>query len=527
MCRSMQIGIVMKEKVKLTLVVICLLICASIYLVTDAARESMKLSDVKEVFHSEYEGLKEGKHITHPKIAADFEITAYCNGRVLPYDKVSRTFMLFPDTPLEELSFEVKEGISLAYSEDGQYLLAYKDGYYEEYGFQMASIPVIVIHTMGQEIGREEYVDVGMTLYETEGNETFTKEVAAGIHTRGASSSWIRKKSYRVKYKGTNGLEAKKGSFFGMRENDEFVLLASFGDESKIREKLGRDVWDDIVAAGDYQDKNNGLEMEFCEVYLDREYVGLYGMGTAVNEVLLFPDQKEDQLDLLFKTINFTPPTMQQILEAGDATQCQTLELKYESWKSADRFQTIGELLDLSYYASEEEYAARIGDYVYEQNAIDYWLFMQAAGLDDNELKNIYFSILDAKNNKRVLLTPWDLDMSWGVKYTGENIYMWGRSEDRYADIVEFPLVSRRFAVGDKDFIRALKDRWKELRKDVITEEKILGKVEEYRKQIYETGVIERDRNRWPDSPKADDLSYIENYIRQRIVYLDQYIEGL
>lgn len=513
----------MRKWSKALLLAVCLLACGILLVFSKGGIRQSLRGRAKAVSAEEYTARK----AAHTEDKDEIQVRAYYQGYELPFDAVTSNFMLFGDTDASKIEFHAGEGVELVYSEDKSKLLACKDGVYKEYGFWKAAVPVLVINSNGEEIGAEEYVAADMTLYDARQKKTAVSDWQIKLHTRGASSHWIEKKSYRVKFKALNGMEGKTCSFLDMDPTDEWVLYSFYGDESKMREKLGRDLWHDITQVSNYADKKNGLQMEFCEVYLGDEYVGLYGLGTAVSERLLFGERTKENLDLIFKTTNFVAPTIEQTLNAGRNDKCETLTLKYESWYHYKRWHTIGEYMNLAYYAPDEEYQEQIKDYWYEENAIDYWLFLQASGLDDNELKNIYFSVQDAKDNKRILITPWDLDMSWGVEYTGENIFMWGRNPERYQRIIDFPIISRMFQVQDEEFIRALQKRWEYLRQEVITEEKLVGRVREYYNILYKTGVIERERAKWPEAPRADDIEYIENYIKDRIPYLDRYIETL
>lgn len=483
------------------------------------------LSSVPALPEAEYQELMD----TRQRLSGEkgLTLTVAYERQPLPFDADFGTFMRFPEIKDRKLVCETQEGVRLARTQDGEHLLAYTDGGYTEYAFWQAVTPVLVIDTGGKEIGNEAYEDVSMILFDSGSEYGFITRLEAGIHTRGASSQWIPKKSYRVKIKSSDNFTGKTYPLLGMRPAREWVLYSYYGDESKMREKLGRDLWDAIAASSSYAEAGTGLEMEYCEVYLDDEYVGVYGLGTAVDRKNYWPDKDKDRQDLLFKAVNFDAPTLSDIESVGKDEQCGALELKYASWKSGDMWDNIGMYMHLAYYASDEEYLSHMKDYMEVDNNIDYWLFLLAAGLDDNELKNIYFSIGDNQNNTRVLMTPWDLDMSWGVGYTGEDIFMWGRNDNQYKKIMEFPIVDRMFDLGDVEFTALAQKRWRELRKDVITEENVLANIRSNYDLIWNSPVIGREMAKWPEAKYAPDVEYIENYVKKRFVYLDGYMDQL
>lgn len=489
----------------------------------------------------------------HVKILSEEEYKSICTGRIpksgeealpvymtweeemLPYDSLSNTFMRFARMKEWDLECNAgQEGILFGrlQTEAGERLIAYTKDSYSEFSFWQTELPVLVIQTE-EEIAEEEYTEAAMTIFDEDSGMGFTDHLTVGLHTRGASSQWIPKKSYRVKVQPAREESAERNGsgksypFFGMRAAREWVLYSFYGDESKMREKLSRDLWDEIVRNSTYSDAGNGLQMEYCEVFVNGEYEGLYGMGTAVDRRNFWEDKDSARQDLLFKTVNFDAPTPEDIAAVGDEEACKCLELKYASWKSEDMWETIGQYMYLAYYASDEEYLAQMRNYMEVEDHIDYWLFFLASGLDDNELKNLYLSIENAQNNTKVLMTPWDMDMSWGVGYTGEDIFMWGRNDKQYRKIMDFPIVSRMFSAGDVEFTEQTKARWRELRKDIITEEKMLARVREYDRLLWHSDVMKREKERWPEAKYASDTEYIENYISKRFVYLDEYLEQL
>lgn len=452
-------------------------------------------------------------------------VTLQCRGTALPYDSRTGSFLLPAGIREREIDCRTAEpSLRLGRCEtpEGEVLLAYTDEAYTRCPLWETPLPVLRLKS-SREIGEEAYTDVELTVFDGGGQiDTLT----VGMHTRGASSQWIPKKSYRVKVRRDDELFGKDYPFLGMRPGREWILYSFYGDESKMREKLSRDLWDEIARSGS-DPEACGLEMEYCELYLNDEYMGLYGMGTAVDRRSFFDGKSSGRQDLLFKTVNFDVPTPEDIAAAAGQDACKCLELKYATWKSDDLWETVGRYLYLAYDASDPEYLAQMPDYMEEENHIDYWLFFLAAGLDDNELKNLYLSIGDAQNNTRIRITPWDMDMSWGVGYTGETIFMWGRNENQYRKIMDFPIVSRMFSAGDEAFTEKTKARWRELRRDIITEEKMLRRIDDYEALLWNSGVMEREQARWPDAPYGGDLDYIRTYVRERFVYLDAYMEQL
>lgn len=523
---------------KAVLIVLCVaILLAGVWLGRDTHLIRARYSRMPVLTEETYEELIQ----TREELEGEEGLTVTLRYREdeVPYDRFTNTFMQTGPMRSAGMTAEIRreqngaesggdDVIQFARLPEQDGFVAYTKENYTEYTFWETELPVVVLHTEGEEIGDVNYQDVTLSVYDEAAGQDFCVNMTAGIHTRGASSSWIPKKSYRLKVEAVENHMGNRYGFFGMKPANEWVMMSLYGDESKMREKLARDLWNDIAADSSYADAGTGLELSYYEMYLDDEYIGLYGMGTAVDRKNYWTEKNKDSQDLLFKSINFNVPTEEEIQEAdADTEAVQCLELKYASWVSDDMWQTIGTYLNLAYFASDEEYLTQMKEYMNVDNHIDYWLFFLTAGLDDNELKNIYFSITDAKNSKEILMTPWDMDMAWGVGYTGEDIFMWGRNDNQYRKILDFPIVSRMYALKDEEMMERTEARWTYLRKSIITEERLLNDIRRNHAIIWESGIMERERAKWLEAKYADDSEYIENYVQNRLSYLDTYLTTL
>ena len=120
------------------------------------------------------------------------------------------------------------------------------------------------------------------------------QDCACSFHIRGATSLLFDKKSYRVELKNAEGENAKE-SFLGMRRDDDWILNSLCTDRSLAREKICYELWE----------KLNGMEeepvpssrIEYCELFLNNEYLGVFGLQYPVDKKLM----KLVPGDLLYK----------------------------------------------------------------------------------------------------------------------------------------------------------------------------------------------------------------------------------
>ena len=75
------------------------------------------------------------------------------------------------------------------------------------------------------------------------------KESSYNAHLRGNTSRMYPKNGYKlnlVKNTASGTVVNNKQAVFGMREDDDWILYAMYNDESKIRDRLCIDIWNEF-----------------------------------------------------------------------------------------------------------------------------------------------------------------------------------------------------------------------------------------------------------------------------------------
>lgn len=62
-------------------------------------------------------------------------------------------------------------------------------------------------------------------------------------------------------------MRKNKLSFLGMRTDDEWLLYAMYSEDSKVRDKLSQDIWNESGALGIESTGFYGYHMEYIEVF--------------------------------------------------------------------------------------------------------------------------------------------------------------------------------------------------------------------------------------------------------------------
>ena len=120
----------------------------------------------------------------------------------------------------------------------------------------------------------------------------------------------------------------------------------------------------------------------------------------------------------------------------------------------------------------------------------------------------------NTKEDTKVLITPWDLDMSYG--------YNWGSSE---TNLIEDPsaVTDASHLWTTSDYInKKLRNRYWDLRWKIFTEDNINKKIDTYYNKIKYS--VERDSQKWLETDLEKEINKIKTWINQRIEFLDEEI---
>ena len=140
----------------------------------------------------------------------------------------------------------------------------------------------------------------------------------------------------------------------------------------------------------------------------------------------------------------------------------------------------------------------------------------------DNDFKNLYLSMYD--KDSRIIITPWDMDLTWGLKWNDFNdihsIFSINDSQNRnWLDDSLF--------VDENDYTMVLiKKRYWELRKKVITMDTINSYLNSYEELLINSGAAERDSEKWYQYDVQYEIENIREWANHRINFLDEYFSN-
>ncbi len=359
-----------------------------------------------------------------------------------------------------------------------------------------------------------------------------------------------------------DGGEKQKVSILGMGKDNKWMFIAPWADKVMFRDILSFELarpWMDYVPT-----------VKLCEVYLDGIYYGVYGFGERVSKGkhrLNLHDPGEDGGDL----------TGDYHVEI-DRSDDPYYPSKYRPWSSLTGGEERGKTIKYQYKDPEnDEWADFPGakealnseidkmeasfttDYWQDpergyqskidmMSFIDYMLSTEIANnIDGYRLStNLYkYGETRAENegvDPRWKMSLWDFNIAWGNAnyYNGQRTDSWHYTFNlrEQGDAEHLPFYWYKM-LGDKNYVDAMKARWKEYRANNYSDKRIMATIDSLALQLRIRGAVDRNqkawgiigRNVWPNpfngNSYDEELSYLKQWVKDRLAFMDKELENL
>ncbi len=344
-------------------------------------------------------------------------------------------------------------------------------------------------------------------------------QMLAGIEIRGGTSQWYPKKSYDLEFwDDSSGNETRKESLFGLRNDDDWHLDAMFIDLSRSRGILGMDTWSSFARSHHLSNESEAQLAQrghLVELILNKQYAGIYSMNEQLDRKQL--KLKRDS-GLLYKTTSWSDEILFLGIdsEPGASLYWEGYELKYPDLAMVENWAPIYNLVNLVAYSNDEDFLNNIDSLIDVDNAIDYWLFINAIQANDNGGKNMFIYRYEIGN--RLAFTAWDLDLTFGNKNT---IWTVDVSDER---IISNNLYDRLFELNVNNYRSRVKTRWEQIYSNNLYSN-IVYRLNEKINKINISGANTRENNRWNlEIDYNQKLQYITSWLEIRLDYFDNYI---
>ncbi|MBD0778112.1 CotH kinase family protein [Maribacter sp. ANRC-HE7] len=417
-------------------------------------------------------------------------------------------------------------------------------------------LPLITIRTNGAAILDEPKIDAEMTIT-TADVDSYTGKI--GIEIRGASSQMFPKKSYGMETRDADN-EDYDVSLFGFPEEEDWIFYGPYSDKTLVRNKLIYDLSREIDV---YASRT-----VFAELNINDDYQGVYVFmeklkrdGNRIDINKLKDDENSGE-DLTGGYILKIDKTAGSNLGGGlndqnsftsshapmNSSMGQTIDFLYEYPDAEDI--TPEQKVYISDYVNQFENALASEDfadpelgyaaYMDVDSFIDFFLLNEISNNVDGYRLSTY--MYKDKNEKLKMGPIWDFNLAFGnADYCSggaTNVWAYKFNERCSEDYWQVPFWWDRL-LQDPVFVTALKARWNTLRGSTFSTGGIHDKIDGYVKTLKDAGAIASNFEKWdvlgtyvwPNNYIGNnydgEISYLKNWIDDRLIWLDGAIDGL
>ena len=415
-------------------------------------------------------------------------------------------------------------------------------------------IPHVEINTLGKEIVDEPKISSTMII-KKDGQVLYDGNI--GIEIRGSTSQFFSKKSYGVETWDANN-EDMDYPLLGFPEEEDWIFYGPFSDKTLIRNKLIYDLSNQI---GRYASKT-----KFCELTINNDYMGIYVfMEKLKRDKNRINIKKLENNDL--DSINITGGYIIKIDKSDDEngeqvyndnnafkskygfTSSKSIWFNYEYPKIED-IHPDQKIYIQSYLNNFEDtlYGTEFKDsingyhkFIDIESFIDFFILNELSNNVDGYRLSTY---LHKEREGKLKIGPiWDFNLSFGnANYcNGGRFDSWSYkfNEKCPDDFWLVPFWWDRF-LEDELFVKKLKDRWNDLRNNVLSDGNILQLIQNYVAILKnESGAVYRNYTKWivlgvyiwPNNYVGNsfeaEIEYLKKWIIDRNKWLDKSINEL
>ena len=386
------------------------------------------------------------------------------------------------------------------------------------------------------------------TIYVNEPDSALAMPMSAKIKTRGIATNQggKHKRNYRIKFINDEDSTKMNRRFFGLRNDNSWILDAGQMDFLRVRNRVSTDLWLDMARRPWYSDTlpnaRNGSRGEMVEVMLNGEYRGIYNMCEPIDRKQLklkrYDTENEEFHGMLWATYTRTRTVMM-----SEPARLYTWKTTWDGFEAKyPDYDEIGALnwdvlANAVYFVNREDNAPSkkvfydsIGYYFDIPVMQDYFIFIVALQALDNDCKNVYYACRDIAEHPRLTMVPWDLDICLGANFSPSVNYPDMIKPERGTEwIAHVPMVDMW---NNREYHEAVNERYKELRKTWLNTDSLVNRYRSAIDELENSGAAGREENRWSRDydlnrhvlDLSEEMDYVENWIRRHMEYIDEHV---
>ncbi len=409
-------------------------------------------------------------------------------------------------------------------------------------------LPQFKIDTSNKTIVDEPKIPASMDLYiDGELNKSYN----IGIEIRGSSSQFFEKKSYGVETWDANN-EDIDTDLGGFPEEEDWILYGPFSDKSLIRNVL---IFQLSNAIGMY-----GSRTDFYELTINDKFLGTYVLMEKIkrdkNRVNISKNLDEDISGGYIIKIDKPP-------DEG-YTSANSFSSKFDTRGS---YVGASEIKFLYTYPKSSEISNDQKNYIknylndfeeallssnFQDPELGYQKYIDIDSFVDFLILNEISKNIDAyristfmhkdKNQKLKMGPIWDFNLGFGnVNYCDAEItsgWSYKFNDVCGGDNWKVPFWWNRL-FEDPAFVSKLKNRWSDLRTNVLSDQNLQDRIDEITNFLIEHNAPRRNFDKWTIIGKyvwpnnyignnyGEEISYLKNWLEKRVKWMDEEINSI
>ncbi|WP_432410613.1 CotH kinase family protein [Rasiella sp. SM2506] len=349
---------------------------------------------------------------------------------------------------------------------------------------------------------------------------TFTSVV--GMDLRGNLSLTYPKKSFNVEFytdsvsKGQKDIKLKN-----LRKDDDLILDGLYNEPLLLRAYTSQKLWKEIHTPHYISEEKSAratVDGFYVDLFMNNEYRGVYLVSEKINRGLLkLKKIKGDTVrGELFKAGYYDPgtsfkgaPDFKNSLPTWAGWE---MEYPYEDYTA--HYDNLHKAITFVTTSSDVEFVQQLPEYFKVDNLVDYFLFINLIRATDNLGKNLYLAKYDAETP--YFIVPWDMDGVMGTIQAGKRI-------PTTDDILSNHLFDRM--LDNASLKIKMNTRWAALRNSAFAEEVLVASIKDTYIEMLHEKKYERDQLAWDKSHEEEHLTYMLEWLKNRIAYLDTFFK--
>lgn len=367
------------------------------------------------------------------------------------------------------------------------------------------------------------------------------------------------KRNYHVKLQNAGG-EKEDHKFFGLRDDNSWILESCQVDMSRCRNRVLTDLWNDYSTPPYYKASEKkartGTRGQFVEVTLNNKYVGIYCMTEAMDRKQMKLKKQDDDGTLhgmLWKSkdwsygvfmghdynSNYYPGTSPSTYNNGSESW-ENYYVKYPDYEdngNTTDWSTLYDAVNFVCTSGDATFKRDFGSYFDYPLLLDYYILMETTLSADNHGKNMYFAVYDKQEDKKITFGVWDMDATLGQRWSDAYFHRTDimDPEADYATYItreehgDYNLFKRLRATNYNDFNQQVRVRYNELRQGCLATDSLLARFNRYLTRFKDSGAEAREAARWNGDSDIEghsidftnEYEYLTDWITKRMAYLD------